>query len=224
MERRSPPGEALRAAARERQSGFTYLGLIAAVAIMGILLTMASRVWIFSAQRDKEDELIWAGDQYRMAISRYYAFGHQFPLSLQDLLVDKRTPVPRHYLRQLYRDPFTRDSDWTLIKDPTGVGIMGVASQSKLKPIKRKGFASIELGFEDQDCYCDWKFVYVPRRAGWMAAPLPGTGPAPTGPGITPLPPGTTPSPRPACLFHHPQAPGGKIEINTVVCPPRRVG
>jgi type II secretory pathway pseudopilin PulG len=169
---------------------------MAAVVILGILLTMATRVWSFSQQRDKEDELIWAGDQYRMAISRYYAFGHQFPLTLQDLLVDKRTPVPRHYLRKLYRDPMTGQADWTLVMDPTNVGIMGVASQSKLKPIKRKSFASIEFGFEDQDCYCDWKFVYVPRRAGWMV-PLPGTGPAPTGPGITPLPPGANPSPAP---------------------------
>jgi type II secretory pathway pseudopilin PulG len=169
---------------------------MAAVVILGMLLTMATQVWSFSQQRDKEDELIWAGDQYRMAISRYYAFGHQYPLTLQDLLLDKRTPVPRHYLRKLYRDPMTGEADWTLIMDPTNVGIMGVASQSKLKPIKRKGFDSIELDFEDQDCYCDWKFVYVPRRAGWMA-PLPGTGAPPTGPGITPLPPGATPSPAP---------------------------
>jgi type II secretory pathway pseudopilin PulG len=197
MARRSLPGDAVSARSPRGQSGFTYLGLMAAVVILGILLTMATRVWSFSQQRDKEDELIWVGDQYRMAISRYYAFGHQFPLTLQDLLVDKRTPVPRHYLRKLYRDPMTGQADWTLVMDPTNVGIMGVASQSKLKPIKRKGFTSIEFNFEDQDCYCDWKFVYVARRAGWMGAPLPGTGAPPTGPAITPLPPGATPSPAP---------------------------
>jgi type II secretory pathway pseudopilin PulG len=198
MERRSPPGKPSHSRARARESGFTYLGLIAAIAIMAILLTMASRVWIFSAQRDKEAELLWTGDQFRMAISRYYASGHQFPLTLEDLVMDKRYPVPRHYLRKLYRDPLTGESDWTLIMDPTGVAITGVASKSKLKPIKRKGFDTIEFGFEDADSYGDWKFVYVPRR-GWQGLPpLPGTTPTPLGPGTNPgLPPAGTPTPAP---------------------------
>lgn len=145
-----------------RQAGFTFLGLLAALAIMGLVLTMAARVWIFTDQREKEVQLLYIGDEYRMAIARYYAFGHQYPLSLQDLLEDKRYPVPRHYLRQLYRDPFTGESDWHLIPDPTHVGIMGVASQAKLTPIKRAGFADIEVGFSGSDCYCDWQFIYSP--------------------------------------------------------------
>lgn len=197
MAPRSLPGDAVRVAALRGQAGFTYLGLLAAVAILGILLTMATQVWSFSEQRDRETQLLWVGDQYRMAIARYFAFGHQYPLTLQDLVTDKRFPVPRHYLRRLYPDPMTGAADWTLIMDPTNVGIMGVASQSKRKPIKHKSFDSIELDFEDQDCYCDWKFVYLPRRGNWLGAPLPGPD-APNGPGVNPgLPPGGTPSPAP---------------------------
>ena len=207
MERRSPPGKPSASRAPAPESGFTYLGLIAAIAITAILLAMASRVWIFSAQRDKEAELLWTGDQFRMAISRYYAFGHRFPMTLQDLVMDNRFPVPRHYLRQLYRDPITGESDWTLIMDPTGVGITGVASKSKLKPIKRKGFDDIEFGFEEADTYGDWKFVYVPRRS-WMVAPLPGMSAPPTGPGTSPaLPPGGVPEPAPGVPL--PTAPTG---------------
>jgi type II secretory pathway pseudopilin PulG len=178
MARRSLPGDAVRARTSHPQSGFTYLGLLAAVAILGILLTVASRVWSFSEQRDKEAQLLYIGGQFRMAIARYYAFGHQYPLALQDLLTDNRTPVPRHYLRQLYRDPFTGDTDWTLIISPTNIGIMGVASKSKLVPIKRKGFAEIETDFTNKDCYCDWKFVYLSPafRRGYSRLDVPGQG------------------------------------------------
>ena len=148
---------------RSTQAGFTYLGLLAVVVIMGIFLTAAARVWSFTEQREREIQLLYVGDQYRMAISRYFAAGHQYPASLQDLLLDSRSPVPRHYLRQLYPDPMSGDADWELIPDPTNVGIMGVASKSKLIPIKRAGFSDIEVGFAGSDCYCAWRFIYSPR-------------------------------------------------------------
>ena len=195
----------------DRQSGFTYLGLLAAVVILGLLLTMASRVWSFSEQRDKEVELLYIGDQFRIAIARYYAFGHRYPIALEDLLTDNRFPVPRRHLRQLYRDPFTGDTDWTLVMDPTNIGITGVASKSKLVPIKRKAFSDVEVGFVDRDCYCDWKFLYIPavrgNRGGSGPGPIPGPGPSPgiPTPGIDPGPgpgpgigPGAIPGPRPA--------------------------
>jgi type II secretory pathway pseudopilin PulG len=147
---------------RSTEAGFTYLGLLAVVVIMGIFLTAAARVWSFTEQRERETQLLYVGDQYRMAISRYFAAGHHYPASLQDLLLDARTPVPRRYLRQLYLDPMTGDADWELIPDPTKVGIMGVASKSKLVPIKRAGFSDIDVGFAASECYCAWRFIYNP--------------------------------------------------------------
>jgi len=214
MARPSTPGDAPRARARQLESGFTYLGLMAAIVVMGILLTMASRVWTFSGQRDKEAQLLWAGDQYRLAIMRYFTFDHHYPLTLQDLLQDDSSPVARHYLRRLYRDPISGDADWTLLMDPTGVGIMGVASKSRLAPIKRRGFADEEVGFADRDCYCDWKFVYVPLGDPYHRYTAPGQGqyaPAPAAPvgtptGQPPQEPGVTqPGQSPGQL---PSAPG----------------
>jgi len=179
----------------KRQSGFTYLGLLALIAIMGLVLTMATRVWSFSEQRDKEQQLLYVGDQFRNAIAAYFAFGSQYPLTLQQLLQDDRTPVARRYLRQIYRDPMTNDTDWNLIKDPTGVGIMGVASKSKLVPIKRKHFADTEIGFVDKDCYCEWQFVYSPSLGDrWHRYRVPGQNigapvPAPASPPVI-TPPG----------------------------------
>jgi type II secretory pathway pseudopilin PulG len=147
----------------EFQTGFTYVGLLVAIVIMGLMLTLVSRVWSLSEQRERETQLLFAGDAFRMAIASYYASGHQYPLSLQDLILDDRSPVPKRHLRRLYIDPMTGTPDWTLVRAPDGVGIMGVASGSRLAPIKRKSFAPVDATFEDSDCYCAWQFVYVPR-------------------------------------------------------------
>jgi type II secretory pathway pseudopilin PulG len=153
------------------QSGFTFIGLLVAVVVMGLLLTVASRVWSVTEQRERETQLLFAGDAIRQAIASYYAFGNQFPPSLESLLADERSPVPRHYLRRLYADPMTGKPDWTPLLASDGVGIMGVASSSKLVPIKRKGFELVDSGFEDSDCYCRWLFIYLPLTRGHVKPP-----------------------------------------------------
>lgn len=147
----------------ELQAGFTYIGLLVAIVIMGLLLTLVSRIWSVSEQRERETQLLFAGDAIRMGIASYYATGHRYPLSLEDLLLDDRSPVPKRHLRRLYIDPMTGAADWTLVRAPDGIGVMGVASSSKLAPLKRKNFLPIDAAFEDGDCYCAWQFVYVPR-------------------------------------------------------------
>jgi type II secretory pathway pseudopilin PulG len=147
---------------RPLQAGFTYIGLLVAVVLIGLMLTAASRVWSVSEQRERETQLLFAGDSIRMAIAAYFASGHQYPPSLHDLLGDPRSPTPKRYLRRLYRDPMTGDADWTLLLAPGG-GIMGVASSSKLTPVKRTGFSQIDISFDNTDCYCSWQFVFEPH-------------------------------------------------------------
>jgi type II secretory pathway pseudopilin PulG len=156
-----------------RQRGFTYLGLLIAVTIMGLMLTVVSRVWSTTEQRERETQLLFIGHAYRMAISSYYASGHRFPAALQDLLIDERFPVPTRHLRRLYPDPITGAADWTLIATPDGTGIMGVVSSSKGKPIKQKQFDLYDETFEGADCYCTWRFVYYPNRFSRMLMPAP---------------------------------------------------
>jgi type II secretory pathway pseudopilin PulG len=166
------------------QAGFTYIGLLVAVVILGLLLTAASRVWSITEQRERETQLLFAGDAIREAIARYYTFNHQFPASLESLLADDRSAVARHYLRRLYADPMTGQPDWTPILASDLVGIMGVASSSKLVPIKRKGFEMIDSTFEDSDCYCKWQFVYLPTTRTHVKPPAnPAPTPKPTQPG-----------------------------------------
>jgi type II secretory pathway pseudopilin PulG len=162
-----------------RQSGFTYLGLLFAIVLMGLMLTIAARVWTTTEQRERETQLLFIGHQFRMAISAYYANGHQYPRALSELLADNRFPVPKRYLRRLYPDPMTGRADWTIVFAADGVGIQGVASSSQLRPIKRAGFQLIDVMFKEQDCYCNWRFTYAPERYSYKGAPPPGNAPQP---------------------------------------------
>jgi type II secretory pathway pseudopilin PulG len=157
---RAPPAQ------HTRQAGFTYIGLMFAIAVIGITLATVGVVWSTQIRRDKEAELLFVGDQYRTAIGRYRASGNQFPLTLNDLLEDKRYPQARRYLRRLYPDPMTGSADWQLITAADG-GIMGVASASQLKPIKVAGFPALDAAFASVDCYCGWRFIYTARYGGW---------------------------------------------------------
>jgi type II secretory pathway pseudopilin PulG len=174
-----------------RQRGFTYLGLLMAVVVMGLMLTLVSRVWRTTEQRERETQLLFIGHAYRIAISSYVALGHQYPPALENLLKDDRFPVPRRHLRRLYADPMTGQADWTLIMTPSGQGIMGVASSSQGVPIKRDGFEVIDAELKGADCYCAWQFVYYASR--WNRPIGTGTAPGtiqPSTPG-TPLSPGS---------------------------------
>lgn len=175
-----------------RQRGFTYIGLLLAVAVMGLMLTIAAQVWSTTEQREREKQLLFVGDAYRLAIGAYFAGGHRFPETLQELLVDERTPVPRHYLRRLYPDPMTGKPDWTLVLTADGQGIMGVASSSKVAPQKRRNFTYQDRAFTDAECVCLWQFIYSPNRF------TPGTGP--TVGGDAALTPANTQGPPPGSV------------------------
>src|SRR5512135_3192393 len=100
-----PRGDRLR---RERERGFTYIGLLALVVLIGILLAAAGEVASTAARREREAQLLWVGHEYRAAIGRYWAQRRAFPQALEDLLGSAPdAPVPVRYLRRLYRDPMT---------------------------------------------------------------------------------------------------------------------
>ena len=190
----------------DRPRGFAYLAILIAVAIMGAGLALAGEVWHTSASREKEAELLFAGNQYRRAIERYYRAGTAtYPRTLRDLLKDPRKPTPERYLRRLYPDPMTGKDEWGIVKSPDG-GVMGVYSLSTGKPLKAANFRARDRGFENAGKYSDWKFVYT--------APPP---PAGT-PGAKPVAPGTgaTGASGPAVLT----APGSALPVPPLTVQP----
>jgi type II secretory pathway pseudopilin PulG len=177
----------------DQQRGFTYIGLLVAVIIIGLMLSVVGRVWTTTGQRERETQLLFVGHAYRMAIASYVSMG------LQDLVTDERFPVPKHHLRRLYIDPMTGQADWSLIMAPDGHGIMGVASNSQRTPIKLDGFDALDETFKGADCYCQWKFVYYANR--WNRATVTGTVTAdPTANGSSPSSPGSPGSFKPGHL------------------------
>ncbi len=157
----------------KRTAGFTYVGLLLAVVLLGLALSAVGAVWHTMAQREREKELLFIGREFKAAIAAYYRAGGQFPQDLNDLVEDKRGPQPQHFLRRLYADPMTGQADWTAIRADS-LGITGLASSSTGVPIKKVGFDKDEEGFADAGSYQDWKFVYVPTFGRRKLGAIPG--------------------------------------------------
>ncbi len=154
-----PPGKRNRG----RQGGFTYLGLLALIVLIGLFLAAAGEVTRTAARRERETELLFIGHQYRDAIARFYQQNHRFPLSLAELVgTGTEGPLPARFLRRIYPDPMTRSTDWVLLPAPDG-GISGVASASAEEPMKKAHFDDGDAGFVEATKYTEWAFLYDPR-------------------------------------------------------------
>lgn len=102
-----------------RESGFVYLWALFGVTLAGIVMAGVGQVWQVKAQREKEAELLYVGEQFRKAIMSYYNTGtKQFPETLEELLEDKRTPAIKRHLRKIYTDPVTNTTEWGIIDEP----------------------------------------------------------------------------------------------------------
>lgn len=114
------------------------------------------------ARRDKEEQLLFVGDQFRKAIASYYnttppGGARSLPTTLEALLSDERFPTPVRHLRRLYLDPQTGRADWKAI---TANGrIIGISSSSGVKPLKRSDFPRGYEHFSNAQAYSDWAFV-----------------------------------------------------------------
>ena len=148
--------------ARRRAGGFTYVGLLALVVLIGLMLAAAGEVAATAAQRERETQLLWVGHEYRAAIGRYWSHKRVYPQSLQDLLgAAPDAPVQVRHLRRLYPDPMTNTVDWVLVPAPNG-GIMGVTSSSKRAPLKNGHFDEADQDFANASAYSDWQFTFLP--------------------------------------------------------------
>jgi type II secretory pathway pseudopilin PulG len=86
------------------------VALLVAMSIMSVMLTVAMPVWHQLAQREKEAELIFRGQQYARAIGLFQrrAGPGALPPTL-DVLVEQR------FLRRKYKDPITGEDFLPLI-------------------------------------------------------------------------------------------------------------
>jgi len=162
-----------------RHRGFAFLGVLFALALLGVAALTASLLWSVEARREREKELLFAGHEYREALRRYAAAHaaerEPYPRTLEALVRDPAAPEVRRYLRRIYPDPVNRGSDWGLVR-AAGGGIVGVYSRSTEAPIRRAGFAREDAAFFSKTRYADWIFSPSPVDAG--SAAFAGTGSA----------------------------------------------
>lgn len=168
-----------------RQHGFTYLGLIILVTILGLTATAVLRVGVLQQRRASEQELLMIGREYYDALQSYAnatpAGQQTYPARLEDLLLDPRFPGVRRHLRRIYVDPLTGSREWGVQVGAAGgaQGITGIYSLSEEKPIKIDNFDPPFVQFHGKNSYRDWVFTtMVPIETNPDAAQTPVPTPA----------------------------------------------
>ena len=85
------------------QRGYAMAALLVSMSVMAVLMGAALPVWSHATQREREEELIWRGEQYRRAIMLFQRkYANTFPPTV-DILVEQK------FLRKKYKDPVTDD-------------------------------------------------------------------------------------------------------------------
>jgi type II secretory pathway pseudopilin PulG len=173
---------------RRRQAGFTYVGMIVFVTIIGLVGAATLKVGALLGRAEAENELLEIGAAFSDALASYAQATPpgqpQQPPSLEALLRDPRFPNPRRHLRRIFVDPITGRAEWGLVRAAEGAPIMGVYSLSQAQPLKIANFDQRFVNFERKQHLSDWKFV---ATAQGLATPVPG-GPPPVTPPATPPP------------------------------------
>lgn len=182
-------------AARRGECGFTLAAVVVIMAVMAIFLTVAVETASFQQRREKEEELIFRGNQVVEAIRLFRARNGRFPVNLGELVTAK----PR-VLRKKWPDPMTGVPDWEPVflgeEGATvaggGVGPDATPTPGPVKsPTPRAGARTgAIIGVHSRSCdeaiklydgrtrYCEWKFYFDPNKQAGARPP----GPVPTPP------------------------------------------
>ncbi|MCC7417204.1 MAG: type II secretion system protein [Acidobacteria bacterium] len=198
----------MKLAGQAREDGYAMAALLVGMAVMAVMTSVAMPVWSRMVQREKEEELVFRGQQYARAIGLFQRkFANAAPPSL-DLLVEQK------FLRKKYKDPITND-DFVPItqaqaQQPGAAGALTPGSGGQT-PVPGSGRAparpsgtgaaggrgpgtpaggivgvtskstreSIRL-YNGRNHYNEWQFVYAPPAA----TPAQGARPGAAGPGL----------------------------------------
>lgn len=149
-----------------QERGFTYLMALFALGVVALVAVKAVPLVETYEQREKEEELLRIGHEFREAIRSYYESTpgtvKRYPGRLEDLLLDRRFVGIKRHLRRIYVDPLTRKPEWGLVRNADG-GIMGIHSLADGEPIKKGEFREADVALTGVTTYRNWQFVYRPQ-------------------------------------------------------------
>jgi type II secretory pathway pseudopilin PulG len=103
---------------RGGEAGYNMVMLIVALTVLNIMIAAMLPLMSTEIQREKEEELVFRGFQYAEAIRVFKIRFQRYPNKLEELIEIK----PR-CLRQLWKDPMTKDGKWGLIFQNSGVPV-----------------------------------------------------------------------------------------------------
>jgi len=185
---------------RAGEDGFTLAAVIVIMAVMAIFLTVAVESVTFQQRREKEEELIFRGNQVVEAIRLFRARNGRFPLTLGELVTAK----PR-VLRKTWADPMTGVPDWEpVFLGEEGATLAGGSIGPPATPAPeetpgaktRPGRVKVPkapggqktgaiIGVHSSRCdeaiklldgrsrYCEWKFYFDPNKQTGAPTPVP---------------------------------------------------
>lgn len=160
-----------------RQRGFTYLGLIVLVTVIGLVGAATLKIDALLRRAAAEEDLLAIGAEFSAALSSYAAATPKgqppVPPSLQELLKDPRSPAVRRHLRKVFVDPVTGSTEWGIVWQGDHVGVLAVYSLSQAQPLKIGNFDARFAGFENKQHLSEWKFMPAVPVAAVTIATLP---------------------------------------------------
>src|SRR5438477_2471980 len=85
----------------QSENGYAMAVLLVAMGVMAVMITVAMPAWKQMVQREREEELVFRGQQYARAIGLFERKYANTPPPTLDVLVQE------HFLRKKYKDPIT---------------------------------------------------------------------------------------------------------------------
>jgi len=191
--------------------GYAMAALLVAMSVMAVLMGALLPQWTTLNTREKEQELVFRGNQYARAIGLFQRkFANTAPPSI-DVLVEQR------FLRKKYKDPITNDEFQPIYANQAAQGVSaptgGAAGQQGGATLSTPARQTLQSGFgstgatgaggiigvtskstetslklyNGRSKYNEWAFVYVQTAQRPQGPGQPG------GPPGTAVPPGQQP-------------------------------
>ena len=153
-----------------REQGFTYVGLIVLVTIIGLVGAATLKADALLRRAAAEEELLEIGAAFSAALTSYAEATPRGqppqPPSLEVLLKDPRSPAIRRHLRKIFVNPITGKAEWGIVHAGSDTGVLAVYSLSKSRPLKVANFDARFANLENREHISDWKFAALGQGVG----------------------------------------------------------